>query len=150
MSIRAANAHNEASTSANLLDAALSLARTQLIGQLADETSVDGRMVGTLGFSGALLAADLAAKGALGGFWWMPLPVLGVAALFVVLDRRSALASISGEVRTWPDRRYFLSGIQNRAAIGTPRAAVVRSHQSLSPTMPLACRRRSAPYGSPW
>jgi hypothetical protein len=63
------------------LDAALSLAQTQLVGQLADETSVDGRTMGTLGFSGALLAAGLAAKGALGAFWWMPLVVLGTATL---------------------------------------------------------------------
>jgi hypothetical protein len=81
MSIPATNAHGEASSSASLLEASLSLARTQLVGQLADETSVDGRTMGTLGFSGALLAADLAAKGALGAFWWMPLPVLSVAAL---------------------------------------------------------------------
>lgn len=38
--------------------------------------------MGTLGFSGALLGADLAAKNALGAFWWMPLPILGFAALF--------------------------------------------------------------------
>lgn len=79
MSIRATNAHNGCSS--RLLDATLSLAQTQLIGQLADETSVDGRTMGTLGFSGALLAADLATQNALGAFWWMPLPVLGVAAL---------------------------------------------------------------------
>lgn len=77
MSIRAANARNEASSSVSLLDAALSLARTQPVGQLADETSVDGRMMGTLGFSGALLAACLAARSLLGAFWWMPLLVLG-------------------------------------------------------------------------
>lgn len=81
MSIHSTNAHDKVSASASLLDTALSLARTQLVGQLADETSVDGRMMGTLGFSGALLAADLAAKDALGAFWWVPRPVLGVAAL---------------------------------------------------------------------
>jgi hypothetical protein len=63
------------------LDAALSLAQTQLVGQLADETSLDGRTMGTLGFSGALLAADLAAKSTLGVFWWTPLVVLSVATL---------------------------------------------------------------------
>ena len=81
MSIHATNAHDEASSSASLLDAALLLARTQLVGQLVDETSVDGRMMGTLGFSGALLAACLAARSLLGAFWWMPLLVLGLAAL---------------------------------------------------------------------
>jgi len=65
--------------SGTLLDAALSLAQTQVVGQLADETSVDGRTMGTLGFSGALLAADFAAKGILGMFWWTPMIVLGVA-----------------------------------------------------------------------
>lgn len=54
MSIHATDAHDVAGSSASLLDAALSLARTQLVGQLVDETSVDGRMMGTLGFSGAL------------------------------------------------------------------------------------------------
>ncbi len=81
MSIHAINADDEAGSSAGLLDAALSLARTQLVGQLADETSVDGRTMGTLGFSGALLAACLAVRNLLGAFWWMPLIVLGVAAL---------------------------------------------------------------------
>lgn len=81
MSIDANNAHDEASSSPSLLDATLSLAQTQLVGQLADETSVDSRMMGALGFSGALLAGDLAVKGAFGEFWWMPLPVLGIAAL---------------------------------------------------------------------
>jgi hypothetical protein len=37
--------------------------------------------MGTLGFSGALLAADLAAKGVLGPFWWIPLIVLGTSEL---------------------------------------------------------------------
>jgi hypothetical protein len=81
MSIHATNAYGEVPPSGLLLDAALSLVQTQLVGQLADETSVDSRTMGALGFSGALLAADLAAKGALGEFWWMPLPVLGVAAV---------------------------------------------------------------------
>lgn len=67
--------------SGRLLDAALSLVQTQLVGQLADETSVDGRTMGTLGFSGALLAADLAARSALGAFWWMPTVVLCIATL---------------------------------------------------------------------
>jgi hypothetical protein len=81
MSIHVTKAHDEPSSSAGLLDAALSLAGTQLVGQLADETSVDGRMMGTLGFSGALLAACLAARSLLGAFWWMPLLVSGTAAL---------------------------------------------------------------------
>lgn len=81
MSTHATNAHGEMRPSVLLLDAALSLAQTQLVGQLADETSVDGRTMGTLGFSGALLAACLAVRSLLGAFWWMPLIVLGLAAL---------------------------------------------------------------------
>ncbi len=81
MQIHAAKAHDPASPPGPLLDAALSLAQTQLVGQLADETSVDGRTMGTLGFSGALLAADLVAGSVLGPLWWMPLVVLGAATL---------------------------------------------------------------------
>jgi hypothetical protein len=81
MSISIATTCDRPASSGLLLDAALSLAQTQLVGQLADETSVDGRMMGTLGFSGALLAADLVARSALGEFWWMPALVLGSATL---------------------------------------------------------------------
>jgi hypothetical protein len=63
----------------DLLDASLSLAQTQLLGQLADETSLDGRMMGTLAFNGALLAADIAARGVLGAYWWTPLIAVGLA-----------------------------------------------------------------------
>jgi hypothetical protein len=80
MSIPTADTCARQAPSGLLLDAALSLAQTQLVGQLADETSVDGRMMGTLGFSGALLAADLAARSVLGAFWWTPVVVLSVAA----------------------------------------------------------------------
>jgi hypothetical protein len=48
-----------------LLGDSLALARTQLAGQIADENSLDGRTMGTLGFNGALLAADLVARGLL-------------------------------------------------------------------------------------
>lgn len=63
----------------DLLDASLVLAQTQLVAQLADETSLDARSMGTLGFSGALLAADLAAKDVLGGLWWTPLIAIAIA-----------------------------------------------------------------------
>lgn len=63
------------------MDAVLSLAQTQLVGQIVDETSVDGRTMGVLGFSGALLGIAVAAKGILGTFWWVPALVLGAAAL---------------------------------------------------------------------
>jgi hypothetical protein len=63
----------------DLLDASLALARTQLASQITDETSLDGRTMGTLGFSGALLAADIAARGVLGAYWWAPLIAVGLA-----------------------------------------------------------------------
>ena len=72
------NADNDAQ---DLLSDSLALARTQLLGQLADETSLDGRTVGTLGFSGALLAADIAARGILGVYWWTPLIAISLATL---------------------------------------------------------------------
>lgn len=81
MSLPIANACDSPVPSSRLLDAVLSLAQTQLVGQLADEASVDGRTMGTLGFSGALLAVGLAARSLLGAFWWMPLLVSGAAAL---------------------------------------------------------------------
>ncbi len=65
----------------DLLDASLSLAHTQLVGQLADETSLDARTMGTLGFAGALLAVDLAAKDLLGAAWWALLIAIGTAAV---------------------------------------------------------------------
>ncbi len=75
------NTAGEPASSGQLLNAALSLAQTQIVGQLADESSVDGRTMGTLGFSGALLAADLAARGVLGVLWWILMLVLGAATL---------------------------------------------------------------------
>jgi hypothetical protein len=63
----------------DLLRATLDLAQTQLLGQTADETSLDGRMMGILAFNAALLAADVAAKGLLGPAWWTPLVPVGIA-----------------------------------------------------------------------
>lgn len=59
-----------------ILDAALALAETQLLAQVADDASFDGRTTGLVGLNGALLATDIAAKDPLGHFWWSPLPVL--------------------------------------------------------------------------
>jgi hypothetical protein len=80
------NAYNDAH---DLLSNSLALARTQLLGQLADETSLDGRTAGTLGFNGALLAAAIAARGVLGAYWWTPLLTVGMATLYCL---RPALA----------------------------------------------------------
>lgn len=81
MSIPTVNTHDQQVSSTHLLDAALSLAQTQIVGQLTEETSVDDRTMGTLGFNGALLAADLAARDALGVLWRMPLAVIVTATL---------------------------------------------------------------------
>jgi len=72
------NADNNAQ---DLLGESLALARTQLASQIADEASLDGRTVGTLGFNGALLAADLVARGLLGAYWWTPLIAVFLATL---------------------------------------------------------------------
>lgn len=72
-----------------LLDAALVLAQTQLLAQIADETSLDSRTMGILAFNGALLAADVAARGLLGTWWWMPLLALSLPTLMCL---RSVLA----------------------------------------------------------
>jgi hypothetical protein len=64
----------------DVLDESLAVAHTQLVGQLADETSLDARTMGTLGFTGALLAVDIAAKDLLGAAWWTPLIAIGLAA----------------------------------------------------------------------
>jgi hypothetical protein len=63
----------------DLLEATLELAQTQLIAQIADETSTDGRTMGVLAFIGALLAADIAAKDVLGRWWWTLLVAVGLA-----------------------------------------------------------------------
>lgn len=72
-----------------ILDAGLSLSQMQLLAQIADETSLDGRAMGVLGFNGALVAADVAAKGVLDSWWWTPLPFVLIAA---VLCARSVFA----------------------------------------------------------
>lgn len=64
-----------------VVDAALALAETQLLAQVADDASLDGRATGLIGFNGALLAAAIAAKEllALGPLWPSPFAVLLVA-----------------------------------------------------------------------
>jgi hypothetical protein len=65
----------------DLLRATLDLAQTQLLGQTADETSLDGRTMGILAFNAALLAADVAAKDLLGPAWWTPLAPVAIATI---------------------------------------------------------------------
>lgn len=65
----------------DLLEASLELAQTQLLGQLAEETSIDGETMGVLAFTGGLLAVDIASKSLLGTWWWTPLVGIGLATL---------------------------------------------------------------------
>jgi hypothetical protein len=64
-----------------VIDAALALAATQLLAQVADDASLDGRATGLIGFNGALLAAAIAAKELLelGPLWPSPFAVVFVA-----------------------------------------------------------------------
>jgi hypothetical protein len=67
-------------------DAALALVETQLLAQVADDASVDGRATGLIGFNGALLAAGVAVKElvALGPLWPLPFFVVGIS-IFLLL-----------------------------------------------------------------
>jgi hypothetical protein len=65
----------------DLLEAALEVSQTQVLAQLAEETSIDGETMGWLAFLGALLAVDVAAKDLLHKWWWTPL--IGVAVAMV-------------------------------------------------------------------
>jgi hypothetical protein len=64
-----------------IVDAVLALAETQLLAQVADDASLDGRATGLIGFNGALLAAVIAAKELLelGPLWPSPIFVVFVA-----------------------------------------------------------------------
>lgn len=64
-----------------VLAAALDHAGTQLLAQIVDESGLDGRLIGVLGFNGALVAADVAAQAILGRWWWMPLPFIACASI---------------------------------------------------------------------
>jgi hypothetical protein len=67
-------------------DAALALVETQLLAQVADDASLDGRATGLIGFNGALLAAALAAKEllTLGLFWPSPIVVITATTLMLI------------------------------------------------------------------
>jgi hypothetical protein len=75
------------------LDATLAVSQTQILAQVTDETSLDGRNMGLLAFNGALLGGDLAARGLLGVYWWTPLVAVGLATapcLWSVFEKNSA------------------------------------------------------------
>lgn len=54
-----------------VLEASIFVAQTQLLAQIADDASLDGRATGLVGFNAALAAATIAAKEVLGGFGWL-------------------------------------------------------------------------------
>ena len=88
----------------DLLDASLALARTQLVAQLTDEANLDARMTGTLGLTGALLAADLAAKDLLaGGAWWIMLIVITCATACCLGPAFSVGGNIARHTDVGPD-----------------------------------------------
>lgn len=62
-----------------ILDATLALSQTQILAQVTDEASLDGRNMGLLAFNGALLGGTLAAKDLLGHYWWTPLIAVGLS-----------------------------------------------------------------------
>lgn len=67
-------------------DAALALVETQLLAQVADDASLDGRATGLIGFNGVLLAAAIAARAllVLGPFWSSPIAVIAATTLMLV------------------------------------------------------------------
>jgi hypothetical protein len=82
-----------ASNQDQTLEAMLALAQTQILAQVTDEASLDGRNMGLLAFNGALLGGTLAAKTLLGGYWWTPLVAVGLATapcLWSVFAKNSA------------------------------------------------------------
>lgn len=66
-----------------ILASALEHADTQLLAQIADESGLDGRLMGVLGFSGGLIVANIAAQALLGFWWWTPMPFVALAIFFV-------------------------------------------------------------------
>jgi hypothetical protein len=70
------------------IHALIDLAQTQLIAQILDSGNADGRSMGVLGLTGALVAADLAARSVFGAIWWLPLPGLALSAAVLLGLRR--------------------------------------------------------------
>jgi hypothetical protein len=60
------------------------LVETQLLAQVADDASLDGRATGLIGFNGALLAAAIAARELLGPYWRAPVVVVGVVTVMLL------------------------------------------------------------------
>jgi hypothetical protein len=64
-------------------DLLIDLARTQVLAQTIHSDNYDLRLVGLLGFNGALIVVDFAIKDSLlGGRWWVPLVFLAISSFF--------------------------------------------------------------------
>jgi hypothetical protein len=108
----------------DLLRATLDLAQTQLLGQIADETSLDGRMMGVLAFNGALLAADVAAKNLLGPVWWAPLVPVGIATIIGAVSVASKQPDFGPLSLTYyTNYRTYTSGQARETLLSTLAAA---------------------------
>lgn len=79
MLLRRRSPKNLAVDESQILDATLALSQTQILAQVTDEASLDGRNMGLLAFNGALLGGTLAAKDLLGHYWWTPLIAVGLS-----------------------------------------------------------------------
>ena len=77
-----------------VLETAILVAQTQLLAQVADDASLDGRSTGLVGFNAAIAAATIAAKEVLGTYWWTPLPSLLVSTLILVVTLFGRLESL--------------------------------------------------------
>jgi hypothetical protein len=80
-------------TNRHILDVTVSMSQMQILAQVADEASIDGRTVGLLAFNGAVAGGTLAAKNLLGHYWFTPLPVAlaaTVPCLWSLLKKTSA------------------------------------------------------------
>ncbi len=64
--------------------AAIALAETQLLAQIAEDANLDGRTTGLIGLNGALLVADFAIKGELGTLWFLPLIVVAASTMLLL------------------------------------------------------------------
>ncbi|HEV7585181.1 MAG TPA: hypothetical protein VGO14_05330 [Solirubrobacteraceae bacterium] len=80
-----------------LADTSLALAQTQLLAQVADDASVDGRATGLIGFNGALFAGTIAIATTelVGDLWLAPVAVLALVTMMLLwglYDGRGDLA----------------------------------------------------------
>lgn len=114
-----------------VLERALTLAHNRLLAQVAEESSLDVRTAGIVGFNGALILATIALEEQLGACWWIPLPFLGIStavllrSLFGALDRR--LAKWTGgkrrvSVGIGPDAARFYDRYEKKGAIAAGEA----------------------------